>query len=57
MMNNLRQLIHDGEGLTIEFKRCENDLTSNIYETVSAFSNRMADTYYLALKTTAKSAA
>jgi len=40
MMNKLRQLIDDGEGLTVEFKRCENDLANNIYETVSAFSNR-----------------
>jgi ATP-dependent DNA helicase RecG len=40
MINKLKQLIHDGEGLTIEFKRCENELSSNIYETVSAFSNR-----------------
>jgi len=36
----LKQLIHDGEGLTVEFKRCEKELNNSIYETVSAFSNR-----------------
>jgi ATP-dependent DNA helicase RecG len=40
MLNKLRQLIRDGEGLTVEFKRCESDLANNVYETVSAFSNR-----------------
>jgi ATP-dependent DNA helicase RecG len=36
----LKQLIRDGEGLTVEFKRCENELTNSVYETVSSFSNR-----------------
>jgi ATP-dependent DNA helicase RecG len=40
VINKLRQLLHDGEGLTVEFKRCERDISNNIYETVSAFSNR-----------------
>ena len=40
MLNKLKQLIHDGEGLTVEFKRCESELSSSVYETVSSFSNR-----------------
>jgi len=40
MLDKLKKYIHDGEGLTVEFKRCENELASSIYETVSAFSNR-----------------
>jgi ATP-dependent DNA helicase RecG len=40
MIEKLKKLIEDGEGLTVEFKRCENDIAANIYETVSAFSNR-----------------
>ena len=40
MIDKLRQLIREGEGLTVELKRCRNKITNNIYETVSAFSNR-----------------
>jgi len=40
VLDKLRQLIHDGEGLTVEFKRCENELANSVYETVSSFSNR-----------------
>ncbi|MCL2018792.1 MAG: putative DNA binding domain-containing protein [Oscillospiraceae bacterium] len=40
MFTKLKQLIHDGEGLTVEFKRCKDELPSSVYETVSSFSNR-----------------
>ena len=40
MQTKLNQLIKDGEGLTVEFKKCENELTNTVYETISAFSNR-----------------
>ena len=40
MLTKLQQLIRDGEGLTVEFKRCNNKLTNSVFETVSAFSNR-----------------
>ena len=40
MLNKLRQFIRDGEGLTVEFKRCGNELAGSVYETISAFSNR-----------------
>ena len=40
MLERLKQFIHEGEGLTVEFKRCQSGLAGNTYETVSAFSNR-----------------
>ena len=40
MLTKLQQFVRDGEGLTVEFKRCTNELTSSVFETVSAFSNR-----------------
>jgi ATP-dependent DNA helicase RecG len=40
MLTKLNQLINDGEGLTVEFKLCENKLSNSVYETISAFSNR-----------------
>jgi ATP-dependent DNA helicase RecG len=40
MLDKLKEIINDGEGLTIEFKRCSNKITNSIYETVAAFSNR-----------------
>ena len=40
MLQKLKQLINDGEGLTVEFKRCSGSIKTDTYETVSAFSNR-----------------
>jgi len=40
MLTKLLQLIRDGEGLTVEFKRCSDKLTNTVYETVCSFSNR-----------------
>jgi ATP-dependent DNA helicase RecG len=40
MLAKLQQLIRDGEGLTVEFKRCSNELPKSVYETVCSFSNR-----------------
>ena len=40
MIDKIKQIISNGEGLTVEFKTCENELTSSVYETVSSFSNR-----------------
>lgn len=33
-------LISQGEGVTIEFKECKNEVTSEVYPTVCSFSNR-----------------
>jgi ATP-dependent DNA helicase RecG len=40
MIDRLKQIINDGEGLTIEFKTCKNELSDSVFETVSSFSNR-----------------
>ena len=40
MLANIQKLVRDGEGLTVEFKRCTNELTNSVFETVSAFLNR-----------------
>jgi ATP-dependent DNA helicase RecG len=40
MNTKLFKLIRDGEGLTVEFKRCKDKLTNTVYETVCSFSNR-----------------
>ncbi|GHU11151.1 ATP-dependent DNA helicase RecG [Spirochaetia bacterium] len=36
----IKQLIADGEGLTVEFKKCTNALNNSVFETVCSFSNR-----------------
>ena len=36
----LRNLILQGEGITVEFKECKNKISSSVYETVCAFANR-----------------
>jgi len=40
MLTKLLKLIRDGEGLTVEFKRCSDKITNTVYETVCSFSNR-----------------
>ena len=40
MLDKLRQILRDGEGITVEFKHCDHDLSDSVYQTVSAFSNR-----------------
>jgi len=38
--DRIRQLLTDGEGLTIEYKECVNELNNSVWETVCSFSNR-----------------
>ncbi|MDR1571474.1 MAG: putative DNA binding domain-containing protein [Clostridiales Family XIII bacterium] len=40
MNGRIQKLLRDGEGLTVEFKRCHDRLSQAVYETVCAFSNR-----------------
>lgn len=36
----IKQLLADGEGLTIEYKECVSEISKSVYETVCSFSNR-----------------
>jgi predicted HTH transcriptional regulator len=36
----IRQLIQNGEGLSVEFKECRNRLNKNLFQTICAFLNR-----------------
>lgn len=36
----LEKLLNDGEGFTIEFKKCKDTLPASVFETVCSFSNR-----------------
>jgi ATP-dependent DNA helicase RecG len=40
MTAKIQKLLREGEGLTIEFKRCHDKLSRSVYETVCSFSNR-----------------
>ncbi|MDR1700620.1 MAG: putative DNA binding domain-containing protein, partial [Lachnoclostridium sp.] len=37
---HIRKLLAEGEGLTVEFKECVNELNNTVFETVCSFSNR-----------------
>lgn len=49
-IDNLKKIISDGEGLTVEFKRCVNELTNTVFETVSSFSNRYGGYLFLGVE-------
>ena len=38
--DRVKQLLAEGEGLTIEYKKCVNGFNDNVWETVCSFSNR-----------------
>lgn len=39
-IEKLNTLLSEGEGRTVEFKKCVNSLSSSLFETISSFSNR-----------------
>lgn len=39
-VERIKQLLAEGEGLTIEYKKCVDGLSNSVYETVCSFSNR-----------------
>jgi len=43
----VRELLKKGEGCQIEFKKCRSDVSSSVYETICAFSNRLGGTLLL----------
>ncbi|MDY0279825.1 MAG: putative DNA binding domain-containing protein [Salinivirgaceae bacterium] len=46
----IKELIQQGEGLTIEFKRSREDLPVNLFETGCAFLNRNGGAILLGVK-------
>jgi ATP-dependent DNA helicase RecG len=47
---HIEKLLAEGEGLTIEFKECVNDLNNSVFETVCSFSNRYGGHILLGVK-------
>ena len=43
-------LIHQGESLTVEFKKSTDDITFDVYDTVCSFSNRIGGHIFLGVK-------
>ena len=48
--SQIQQLIHQGEGLTVEFKTAQHELPQSIFETVCAFLNRLGGSLLLGVK-------
>ena len=48
--NELLELIHGGENITVEFKKSRTEVTKDVYETVCAFSNRDSGHIFLGVK-------
>lgn len=46
----LLELIHSGESITVEFKKSRSEVTKDVYETVCAFSNRDGGHIFLGVK-------
>ena len=49
---DITNLIRQGEGLTLEFKTCRNQINRDVYETVCAFLNRHGGTILLGVSDT-----
>ncbi|MDR2900184.1 MAG: putative DNA binding domain-containing protein [Treponema sp.] len=47
---HIRKLLFQGEGLTVEFKECVNELNNSVWETVCSFSNRYGGHLLLGVK-------
>ena len=50
MINNIRHIIKQGEGVSVEFKHSKDSLPSNLFETVCAFLNRAGGNILLGVK-------
>jgi len=49
-IKKLEELLNEGEGYTIEFKKSEDSLSNSVFETVSSFSNRYGGYILLGVK-------
>lgn len=47
--SELLSLIEQGEGIDVEFKKSQTDITKDVYETVCAFSNRFGGHIFLGI--------
>ena len=50
MISNIRSIIQQGEGISVEFKECKNKINRDLYETVCAFLNRNGGEILLGVK-------
>ena len=48
--NRIKQLLKQGEGISVEFKTCHTELNKNVYETVCAFLNRVGGELLMGVK-------
>ena len=53
-VDELRELIHSGEKMDVEFKKSENGLNKDIYESVCSFNNRNGGHLILGIADTTK---
>jgi ATP-dependent DNA helicase RecG len=49
-IKQIRELIRQGEGISVEFKTCWNKINRDVYETVCAFLNRHGGTILLGVQ-------
>lgn len=49
-MENILDIISNGEGLTVEFKRCREKVTSDVYQSICAFVNRNGGQVFLGVE-------
>ena len=49
-IDKLRLILDVGEHIAVEFKRCGNGITSDVYETVSSFLNRFGGDLFLGVE-------
>ena len=49
-IKQIRELIRQGEGISVEFKTCRNKINRDVYETVCAFLNRHGGTILLGVQ-------
>ena len=49
-IEQIHELIRQGEGISVEFKTCRNKINRDVYETVCAFLNRHGGTILLGVQ-------
>ena len=48
-VEELKRALEQGEGISVEFKRCGNKPESDVFETICSFANRQGGTIYLGI--------